>query len=93
MIDTGLSAASFASLVLYLINLDGIRTVKIIRKTALAEMLGLAITSLDDLRRRDPSFPRAVLLGARSVGFVETEVEAWIASRPRVGEQSVGAHE
>jgi len=66
---------------------------KILRKSVLAEKLGLAITSLDDLRRRDPSFPRAVLLGARSVGFVETEVEAWIASRPRVGEQPVGAHE
>ncbi|EMD9442900.1 helix-turn-helix transcriptional regulator [Burkholderia stagnalis] len=29
----------------------------------------------------DPSFPKPIRLGARSVGWLESEVDAWIASR------------
>lgn len=29
----------------------------------------------------DPTFPKPVSLGARSVGWVEEEVEAWLAAR------------
>lgn len=29
----------------------------------------------------DPTFPKPVPLGARSVGWVEAEVEAWLAAR------------
>jgi len=57
----------------------------LLRKPAAAKKLGLAINSFDDLRRRDATFPKAVLLGARAVGFVEGELDDWIASRPRVG--------
>jgi prophage regulatory protein len=28
-------------------------------------------------------FPRPIEIGARSVGWIEDEVDAWIASRPR----------
>lgn len=29
----------------------------------------------------DPTFPKPISLGARSVGWVEEEVEAWLAAR------------
>lgn len=31
--------------------------------------------------RHDPSFPKPVSLGARAIGFVESEVTAWIAAQ------------
>jgi prophage regulatory protein len=33
------------------------------------------------LRVADGSFPRPISLGARAVGWVESEVEGWIASK------------
>lgn len=32
----------------------------------------------------DASFPRAIKLGSRSIGFLESEVDSWIFSRTRV---------
>lgn len=29
----------------------------------------------------DPTFPRPVQLGARAVGWVESEIDAWLAAR------------
>jgi len=29
----------------------------------------------------DPTFPRPVRLGARAVGWVESEIDAWLAAR------------
>lgn len=29
----------------------------------------------------DPTFPKPVQLGAKSVGWVESEIEAWLAAR------------
>lgn len=29
----------------------------------------------------DPTFPKPVSLGAKSVGWVESEIEAWLAAR------------
>lgn len=57
---------------------------RILRKPEAARLLGLATSSLDDIRRRDASFPAMVQLGARSCGVIEAELLAWIASRPRV---------
>jgi len=34
--------------------------------------------------RFDPSWPQPVRLSARSVGYIPSEIDAWIASRPRV---------
>jgi prophage regulatory protein len=35
--------------------------------------------------RYDASFPRPVKLGARAIGFYESEVQAWIESRREIG--------
>lgn len=34
-------------------------------------------------KRRDGSFPKALKLGANKLGYLQTEIEAWIAARPR----------
>lgn len=46
--------------------------------------LGLRESSFDDVRRKDPTFPRAIALGAKAIGFLEHELDAWIETRPRV---------
>ena len=56
---------------------------RVLRRPAVRAKLGLADSSFDDLRRRDPTFPRAIRLGARTVGFFEEEIDAWLFSRPR----------
>jgi prophage regulatory protein len=32
----------------------------------------------------DPSFPVQIMLGAKAVGWIESEIDDWVASRPRV---------
>ncbi|TXL67273.1 helix-turn-helix transcriptional regulator [Zeimonas arvi] len=64
---------------------------RILRKPEAAKILGLAVSSLDDLRRSSRTFPKAIQLSARSVGFLESELHEWIASRPRVTVASAGA--
>lgn len=32
----------------------------------------------------DPTFPKPIRLSARSIGWIEHEIDAWIRSRPRV---------
>lgn len=60
------------------------KAVKLLRKRDAMAKLGLSESSFDDLRRRDPTFPLAVALSQRSIVFIEGELDAWIASCPRV---------
>ena len=53
---------------------------RIIRISETLKKTGLSRSALYDLRRRD-SFPKPVLLGARSIGFLADEVESWIDAR------------
>ena len=64
------------------------RALVILRRKQLEERIGIKRSSIYDKldpksRHYDPTFPRRVLLGARSVGWYEHEVEAWLASRQR----------
>lgn len=61
---------------------------RVLRKRDCQAKLGLKGSSFDDLRRNDPTFPAAIALGARSIGFLENEVDDWIASRPRIGAEA-----
>jgi predicted DNA-binding transcriptional regulator AlpA len=53
---------------------------RIIRDEELRVKLGLGQTSLDELTRKDPSFPKPVTIGARgrAKGRFEDEVDAWL---------------
>ncbi|WP_043649322.1 helix-turn-helix transcriptional regulator [Chitinilyticum litopenaei] len=58
----------------------------LLRYPALSEKVDAARgTILDWLNplspRHDPTFPKPIKIGAHSVAFVESEVDAWIAAR------------
>jgi prophage regulatory protein len=58
----------------------------ILRRNAVEARTGLARSTIYDKLspssvRFDPSFPRPIHLGLNAVGWIESEVEAWIQSR------------
>ena len=53
---------------------------KFLRLTSVREMTGLSRSTIY-LMMRDGAFPKNVLLGARSVGWLVGDIEAWIDSR------------
>lgn len=64
------------------------RVLVILRRKQLEKRIGLKRSSIYDKldsksKHYDPTFPRMVSLGARSVGWYEHEVEAWLASLQR----------
>ena len=38
----------------------------------------------------DPSFPKPINLGQKSVGWIESEIEAWLAARIQQSRQAKG---
>lgn len=57
-------------------------TTKILRLPALAEKLGKPKSSIYYLIKHG-QFPRPISLSARSVGWREEDIEAWLQSRPQ----------
>lgn len=57
------------------------KSLRILRMKQLVERTGLSRATLYVLMSTDPTFPRKINLTARSIGFLESEVDAWIASR------------
>ena len=53
---------------------------RILRRKQLQELTGLPRSSIYQMMA-DGEFPRAVHLGLRSVGWVESEVTEWLKSR------------
>lgn len=76
-LPTNLSAADIA----YLMRLHAGMTLQILRMKELVKRTGLSRATLYTLIATDPTFPKKIKLSARSVGYLESEVDAWIASR------------
>lgn len=57
------------------------RELYILRVKQLVMRTGLSRATLYVLMSTDPTFPRKIKLTARTVGFLESEVDAWIAAR------------
>lgn len=55
--------------------------VYVLRMKQLVERTKLSRATLYVLMATDPTFPRKIKLTARSVGWLESEVDAWIISR------------
>lgn len=53
----------------------------ILRLPQVKARTGLSRTSIYNYMRGDERFPSSVRLGARSVGWVNQEVDAWLGSR------------
>jgi len=60
------------------------KALRILRMKQLIERTGLSRATLYVLMASDPTFPRKVKLTARSIGFLESDVDAWIASRAQL---------
>lgn len=59
---------------------------RILRMRQVTEKIGLSRSAIYDRMdqrspRYDPTFFKSVSLGGRSIGFVEAEVDAWLAAR------------
>lgn len=57
------------------------KALRILRMKQLIERTNLSRATLYVLMASDPTFPRKIKLTARSIGFLEFEVDDWIASR------------
>ncbi|WP_247539173.1 helix-turn-helix transcriptional regulator [Ralstonia pseudosolanacearum] len=57
------------------------KALRILRMKQLIERTRLSRATLYVLMSADPSFPRKIKLTARTVGWLESEVDAWITSR------------
>lgn len=53
------------------------------RLPKMRELLGLSNTTIWELSRRDPNFPKPVKLTRQCTAWRADEVKAWIDSRPR----------
>jgi prophage regulatory protein len=62
---------------------------KILRLPVVLDRTGLSRSSVY-LRVTEGRFPRPVSLGARAVGWIETEVEEWIARQIEVSREISG---
>lgn len=57
------------------------KALQILRMKQLVERTKLSRATLYALTASDPTFPQKIKLSARTVGYIESEVDAWIASR------------
>lgn len=57
------------------------KALHILRVKQLVERTRLSRATLYVLMSTDPTFPRKIKLTMRTVGFLESEVNAWIAAR------------
>jgi prophage regulatory protein len=55
---------------------------RLLRMQDVSARVGLSTRTIQRLVKTD-SFPAPVSLSSRAIAFVEAEVEAWIAARPR----------
>lgn len=65
----------------------------VIRRKQLEKKLGLSRSAIYDRlnpksTNHDPSFPKPIPLGARAVGFIESEANAWLAAQVEKSRQS-----
>lgn len=57
----------------------------VMRKQGVCARLGISPAHLDRLRAAG-QFVQPVRLGAQAIGFLVADVDAWLASRPRVAQ-------
>ncbi|CAJ9519345.1 hypothetical protein WL74_00700 [Burkholderia cepacia] len=57
------------------------KALRIVRMKQMPERTGLSRATLYVLMATDPTFPTKVKLSARAIGFLESDVDGWIASR------------
>ena len=59
----------------------------ILRRNQVEDRTGLSRSTIY-LRIQEGTFPRPISLGARAVGWLENEIEAWLAARIEIRNNS-----
>jgi prophage regulatory protein len=62
--------------------------VKILRRKEVIDRVGYSSTRFDALMK-EPGFPAPVKLSERTPGWIESEIDEWIANRPRLARAKV----
>jgi prophage regulatory protein len=60
------------------------KALRILRMKQLIERTNLSRATLYVLMATDPTFPKKLKLTARSIGFIESEVDGWIEARAQL---------
>lgn len=60
------------------------KALRILRMKQLIDRTNLSRATLYVLMASDPTFPKKIKLTARSIGFLESEVDAWINARAKL---------
>ncbi|WP_366143477.1 AlpA family phage regulatory protein [Rhodoferax sp.] len=60
---------------------EQLQTALVLRKRQAARLIGVSIATLDRLRAAG-SFVRPIQLGEQAIGFLRSDIENWLASRP-----------
>lgn len=60
------------------------KTLRILRMKQLIDRTSLSRATLYVLMASDPTFPKKIQLTARSIGFLESEVDEWINARAQL---------
>ena len=63
------------------------KKLSILRRKMVEKRTGLSRSTIY-LRIQEGTFPRPIKLGARAVGWVENEIEAWLAERIEIRDNS-----
>lgn len=58
-----------------------IPAIRILRLKDVRFRVGLSRSSLYTKLKIDPEFPRPIPLGAKAVGWIESEIEAWLSAQ------------
>lgn len=57
------------------------RGARVLRIKDVVQRTGLSRSTVYVLMKNDPAFPKKVSLSARTTGVIESQLDAWIASR------------
>ncbi|QIK80566.1 AlpA family phage regulatory protein [Lysobacter sp. HDW10] len=65
-------------------KLESTRHEAIWRMKPLCSHLGVSVSQGYWLRKNDPAFPKPVRLGRAAVGFLPSDIDAWLESKKEV---------
>lgn len=64
---------------------------QLLTKQQVAEILGVHLNTVDQLRKTDPTFPVPATIGRRAIRWRADELERWVASKQDRGDLDAAA--
>ena len=53
----------------------------LLKKITAQKILDMSKSGLEKLVANDPTFPKPIKIGAKAIGWIESEIEAWLAAQ------------